>query len=264
MKQIFKFLIIISLIFVSESCISSAIPSVPKEDDFVENGSTNSPEIVDDSSFEGLTYLAYGDSITFGLTPISGATMLDPYPQLVSGMLGFNSVYNEGYCGGTLAGNNIGYVCVSDRIISDSKDADIISVMLGVNDYANSLPLGSIDDKTNDTVYGGLNLIADFLTSSYENAFIFFMTPYKFKPSTGLCTHKNMAGYTLEDVANAVKQVAADYNIPVLDMYNKGHFEIEMYNSNSDGVHPSQEFIREYTAPQIAEFIRQNYKRGNN
>ena len=36
--------------------------------------------------------------------------------------------------------------------------------------------------------------------------------------------------------------------------------ELEMYNANSDGIHPSQEFVREYTAPQIAEFIKENYK----
>ena len=61
------------------------------------------------------------------------------------------------------------------------------------------------------------------------------------------------------DVATVVQEVASRYEIPVLDMYNNGKYELEMYDGNSDGVHPSQEFIREYTAPQIVQFIEENY-----
>ena len=56
------------------------------------------------------------------------------------------------------------------------------------------------------------------------------------------------------------KEWSETYNIPVLDMYNNGKYELEMYYPSSDGIHPSQEFIKNYTAPQIAEFIRQNYR----
>lgn len=214
----------------------------------------------DNLIFQNVNYIAFGDSITFGLTPKVGSKLKNPYPELVAETLNFKSVANEGFCGGTICRNNLNYVCVTEMVLSSTKKADIISVMLGVNDYANNLPLGDINDKSVETVYGGLNLIAEHLITTQEDAFIFFMTPYKYKPDSGYCTDINEAGYTLEDVAIAVKQVAAKYDIAVLDMYNEGQFELEMYNANSDGIHPSQEFIREYTAPQIAEFIRQNYR----
>ena len=87
------------------------------------------------------------------------------------------------------------------------------------------------------------------------------MTPYKEYPyHSNTCDTPNRNGYTLEDYANAINVVCAKYNIPVLDMYNLGNFELEMYDTNSDGIHPSQEFFEKYTAPQIAKFIKENYE----
>ena len=42
-------------------------------------------------------------------------------------------------------------------------------------------------------------------------------------------------------------------------MFELGNYEVEMSLSNSDGLHPSQEFFEEYTAPQIVDFIKNNY-----
>jgi hypothetical protein len=131
--------------------------------------------------------------------------------------------------------------------------------MGGVNDYLQNLPLGNLDDNTNDTIYGSLNIIAENL-SSRKDTFVFFMTPYKYRIGDHTYEDGNAAGYFISNVADAVKTVASKYNIPVLDMYTYGQFELEMFNEDSDGLHPSQEFFREYTAPQIAEFIRQNYR----
>lgn len=78
------------------------------------------------------------------------------------------------------------------------------------------------------------------------------MTPYK----TALIRNQF---YTLNDVVNAIKEVALIYDVPVLDLYNEGRYELEMYEAYSDGVHPTQEFFRQYTTPQIAEFIINNY-----
>ena len=125
--------------------------------------------------------------------------------------------------------------------------------MLGVNDWASNLPLGSIEDTTNTTIYGCLNLIAKHLTTTYKDSFVFFMTPYQ-------TTLVREGDYALTDVVKAIKEIASIYGIPVLDMYNVGRYVLEMYNDDSDGIHPSQEFIKQYTAPQIAAFIKSNYK----
>ncbi len=226
----------------------------PPVDDVPTEDITPTPEVVD---FSKMSYVAFGDSITWGW--VNSLQMDFPYPNLVAEKIGFSSVYNAGVPAGTLGVNNVGFPCVTDAILASEVQYDIISVMLGVNDYSVSVPLGDIDDNTKDTVYGSLNLIADHLSTYSRDSFVFFMTPYKCKLTTGTYKNKNDAGYTLADVVTAIKEVAALYNIPVLDMFNEGQFEKEMYNYNSDGVHPSQEFIREYTAPQIEAFIRQNY-----
>ena len=234
---------------------NSALDGFPEED----LGEEIPPlDFVDTSIFNELYYVAFGDSITYGW--VNSLQMESPYPETVADILGIGSVYNGGLPAGTLGSNNVGFPCATDGILASTGNIDIISMMLGVNDYASSVPLGNINDKTKDTVYGSLNLIAEHLTTNFPDAFVFFMTPYKCKLTNGTYKDKNSAGYTLENVANAIKHVAARYNIPVLDMFNEGQFELEMYNFGSDGVHPSQEFIKEYTAPQIAEFIKQNYK----
>lgn len=217
----------------------------------------NSSEVVD---FTTLSYVAFGDSITYGADySLSYSQMGEPYPELVSNALGLASFTNKAVSGATFCTNTLDRVCMTDRVLSHTDKADIISVMLGVNDFATSLPLGKFGDTTSATIYGSLYLIAEHLTTTQEDAFIFFMTPYKCKIGTKTYKDKNNAGYVLADVVTAIKVVASEYNIPVLDMFNEGQYELEMYNHGSDGIHPSQEFIREYTAPQIEEFIRQNY-----
>lgn len=220
--------------------------STPSEDE------KNEPEVID---FSKMSYVAFGDSITYGVDAYMGVQMEYPYSRLVADNLSLYSYSNMGVNGATFCKNSLNRHCMTDTILSYNTKADIISVMLGVNDYSVSLPLGKMGDKTNSTIYGSLYLIAEHLTTTQEDAFIFFMTPYKCK------NHKTNNGYNynLEDVANAIKEVASEYNIPVLDMFNEGKFELEMYNATSDGLHPSPEFIAEYTAPQIEAFIRQNY-----
>ena len=236
--------------------IESFISSDQKTDGYTETN-TESPSI--DVDISDLNYAAFGDSITFGAdwsknSANDGSQMSNPYPQLVGDNLGLASVQNFGVGSSTYCSNDYpNLTCSTDIILAYMGDADIISVMLGVNDWGYSLPLGSISDSDTSTVYGSLNLIATHLTTNHKDAFVFFMTPYK----TALTID---TAYPLSDLANAVKEVAAMYDIPVLDMYSVGRFELEMYDANSDGVHPSQEFFEEYTAPQIAEFIRQNYR----
>jgi lysophospholipase L1-like esterase len=152
--------------------------------------------------------------------------------------------------------------CQLDAIIAKSHDfvseANIVSFMGGINDLNNKTSLGSIEDNTVNTFYGRLNLLSKILIEKYSHSFIFYMTPFpsgKEKYNT-----RNFEGVCLEDYANAVKAVAHNYGIPVFDMYNESQFELEMYNADSDGVHPSEEFLERYTAPKIAEFIRQSYK----
>ena len=217
------------------------------------NGESGKEENTEQNPFAKLTYVAFGDNITYGAVPNQPNKQLQkPYSKLVGEKLELKATRNRGEKGATLTPNDLGEVCMTNRILSFTDAAEIISVQLGFNDWLNNLPLGTPGDDAIDTVYGALHLIAEHLAQNYQDAFVFFITPY---PSALTANEE----YTLEDVANAVRVEAEEYGIPVLDLYALGQFELEMNTEQSDGVHPSKDFTENYTAPQIEAFIREHY-----
>lgn len=221
-----------------------------------ENSSTSINQI----KWDELNYIAFGDSITFGADySNSYQQMTTPYPTAVGNMLGLKSVNNQAVSGATYSKHEELY-CMSERILRTTTEADIISVMLGVNDYTRSQPLGKMGDNDLTTIYGAINKTMEHLTTNYPNAYIFYMTPYKIASNSYYWQNKNEQGYYLIDVCNAIKETAELYNIDVLDMFEYGNYEEEMHDADSDGIHPNQDFVLSYTAPQIVQFIKKNYK----
>ncbi len=212
------------------------------------------------NEFSNLTFTAFGDSITYGADLIIGGRVENPYPTLVSNILGLKSYENKGVSGATLCSNNLNLTCMTDVITSYTSETDIIGVLGGVNDFNRELPLGDIDDTGTSTIYGSLHVSMSYLSENYSDAFVFYMTPYKEYFHGVLWSDDNSQGYNLQDVANAIKEVAEIYNIPVLDLLELGGFEDVMYDEDCDGIHPNQNFITNVMAPQIAKFIQDNYQ----
>jgi lysophospholipase L1-like esterase len=131
---------------------------------------------------------------------------------------------------------------------------DIIAVMGGTNDWSRNIPLGTPDSTDPSTVYGALHTLASGLKEKYPNAYIFFMSPLPRKE-----TWVNSQGYTVEDVAEAVEYVAEFHNLDFLDMYRLSGFENEMHSDETDGIHPSQNLIKNSITPTIAQFLKENY-----
>lgn len=252
MKFTAKKVISIVVIFLALIFIVTAITLAFRDDD------TNNTSNV---NFTSMSYCAYGDSITFGLLP-NDTRMEQPYPTLVSNMLNFNSFENLGFGGASFVDAHTDRSCITNNILNNDKSYDVISIMGGVNDYIQNFSLGSYGDTTTDTVYGSLYQIAEYVTKNCSNSYVFFMTPIKAKVAGRSCLEDNGVGYSLVDVVFAIKTIANDYDIPVLDLFSLSGFEnIEMNNFESDGIHPSQSFMTNYLAPQIAQFIKNNYSK---
>ena len=257
MKKILNVIIVIFAVFGILSCSSTIINSLHNSSINTNNSNnSNSSTKNDDIDFSKMRYLTFGDSITQG----DGLESSNyAYPYVVGNELGCK-VTNKGVSGSTLADIKERH-CIANDVVEVCNDIgmyDIISVMGGTNDIWWNPQLGNINDYTTDTIYGSLNIIANELTTTFDDAFIFFMTPIK-NTSFERVTD---TGYNLEDIANAVIDVSNKYNIPVLDMYRYGRFEeVEsgMNNENCDGTHPLKEYIADYMAPQIADFIINNY-----
>ncbi len=206
-----------------------------------------------------IIYLTFGDSITFGHDGITHAhPMKRPYPMQVAELLGMENV-NRAVSGATLGVNNTDLCCMSERILNYTDPADVISLMIGVNDYQTDVPLGKMGDRENTTYYGALTLVAEHLKKTQPDAFIFFMTPFKAKIKGVMHTENNAVGYPLSKIREAIYTVAEKYSIPVLDMYNLCDYENnEMMQKNSDGLHPSQQFLTDYAVPQIVNYLKEN------
>lgn len=144
-----------------------------------------------------------------------------------------------------------------NNIDNMDENADIVSVMGGTNDCYQSCPIGTINDVGTSTFYGRIKLLVTTVKAKYPNAFIFFMTPYQSK--TDSCYIGNENGNVLKDYADVIIEICNLYDISVLDMYNYGNFELEMFKDYSDGTHPSEDFYENYSAPQIVQFIKDNY-----
>lgn len=254
-----KFISIISVVFICVMILSLSLLFFSKSNNEDNNNNSEIQNVTID--FSDKTYIAFGDSITFGADYTRGYAQMDnPYSELVASILGMKSYKNAGVSGATLSTNTLDLACISDIVLSNNTSYDVISLLGGVNDFNRDLPLGHYGDTENTTIYGSLDVIARFLTTNFSDSFVFFMTPYREYWNGVHCLSQNSQGYNLEDVANAVTQIAHKYFLPVLDLFNLGQFELEMFSSSSDGLHPSQEFIANYTAPQIAQFIKTNYK----
>lgn len=215
-----------------------------------------------ESNYSTFKMNCLGDSITYGYIPDSGAQMSAPYPSQLKEILGLSECRNYGISGSTLAVNSGNYDPMCVRYANMDNDANIVSVFGGTNDYGRGVytpTLGTINDSVNTTVYGALNILAEGLINKYPRAFVFFITPMRRADKTG----NNGGGYSLEDVSNAIKEVAFKYNFPVLDLFSKGGFHVEnadfraIYSGN-DKLHPSQDFVTEHLAPMIARFIESN------
>ena len=226
------------------------------------NGFVNPNKVIAKNRFSNMKMNCLGDSITYGYIPDSGAQMAAPFPIQVKHILGLKESRNYGISGSTLAVNSGNFDPMCVRYANMDNDADIVCLFGGTNDYGRGIitpTLGDITDTSDGTVYGALNIIAEGLIGKYPKAFIFFITPLRRADKTG----DNAGGYDLEDVANAIKEVAHKYDLPVLDLYSKGGFHIEnatfrSYYGGNDKLHPNQAFDTQHLAPMIAKFIESN------
>ena len=227
-----------------------------------ENNTETPEDVFDDEIFADSKYLAFGDSITAG----GGLESRNfSYPNRAASLLGLELMSNRAVDGSTFVpdpNKEIRHCIANDVVEFASKSSvsyDIISVAGGVNDKALGLPLGEINDFTNETIYGSLNIIVQTIQNKWPDAFFFLITPLKYPRYA----ETNDLGYVLADVANAIKSIGEKYDVPVLDLYITSGFETAsngMNHPDCDGWHPLQGFVDEYLAPQVADFIRKNYK----
>ena len=203
------------------------------EDRFIINNNTY--------DFSGMTIACLGDSITEGsnLDKMENYQQYS-YPSVLKNILQAKEVYNLGI-GGSSYGRYWDQAFV-DRYKEIPKDTDIILVMGGTNDgfAASEKELGSLAEKKPKTFYGDVDELMRGLKADYPEAKIIFITPLPNVLHDYLRVQRN---YLLPQkvFANAVKELAAQYDIDVIDLYNSNlldtHDAQVISTYMPDGVH---------------------------
>lgn len=122
----------------------------------------------------------------------------------------------------------------------DLQSSDIYSILLGTNDWWNGVPLGTMDDYTNNTgagtFYGGYRKIMDKLRSLNPNAHFILMTPmqrgdfvYILNPRiNGHGSYKDHKGQSLKSFAEAIRAIGKAEKADVVDLYTESRLALRV------------------------------------
>ena len=132
------------------------------------------------------------------------------------------------------------------RVAALDRDADIVGVFGGTNDYGHGdAPLGRFGDRTVYTFYGALHVLYSSLLEKYPGALIFVMTPLhrlgeENPKGDGI---KERVSGTLRDYVNIIREVAEYYSLPVLDLFSVSGLQPAVPAIREryipDGLHPN-------------------------
>ena len=195
---------------------------------------------------EGLKANFLGDSITEGH---GVSTHENVYHQVIARKYGLATARNYGISGTRLAKQTTPSATASwdldfcSRFADMDDDADFVVVFGGTNDFCHGdAPLGRMSDRTPDSFYGACHTLMRGLIEKYPGKPIVFMTPLH-----RLCEERSPdfphVEYALIDYVNAIKEVAAYYSLPVIDLWAVSGIQpnvpIIMEKYCPDGLHPN-------------------------
>ncbi len=181
-------------------------------------------------SYAGVSAAFVGDSITNGATLEQG----DPiYWQLVKESLQLGDVTGmgvNGSCYSTKSEFGLEHEPLAIRY-QQIPQTDMIFIALGTNDFGRSTPMGTIEDQEDVSFYGAMNMILTALEEQCSDSQIILLTP--------IVRHDksvNNLGLEITDYIAAIKAVAQERNLPVVDMYELTRNSLSQ-GVFTDGVH---------------------------
>ncbi|MBQ9086877.1 MAG: SGNH/GDSL hydrolase family protein [Clostridia bacterium] len=205
---------------------------------------------------EGKSIAFLGDSITEGYGVSDRAN--NRYDNRLKRMCGLKAVYNYGIGGTRLAhqstpsDNPRHDLCFCGRAYNITKEADVILVYGGVNDYLHGdAPIGQYGDKTPATFWGGVYFLMSFLRKTYSDKTLVFLAPAHCQRKTYSDLEPSDAPSKREDAmpllnyVQIIQRQAQDFGIPVLSLYDSLGLDPkdpEIYRTYTvDGLHFNDE-----------------------
>ena len=202
-----------------------------------------------------------GDSITEGV----GASSPENCFVSVFGRMTGSTVRNYGIGGTRIARVRHGLsrsprwdLNFLDRVEEMDADADVIVIFGGTNDFGHGDGvLGSPEECEDEyTFYGALHSLIRRVMDRYPAARVVMMTPLHRKSELVTVNELDLPTEPLVSYVNAIREVAALYSIPVLDLWSmSGIAPRDPKNSalyTTDGLHPN-----DLGAERIAVLLKQ-------
>ena len=132
------------------------------------------------------------------------------------------------------------------RLADMDKEADAIGIFGGTNDFGHGdAPLGTMDDRTADTFYGGMHELCIKLFEQYPQAQLVVMTPtHRLSEDEVVFNELGLRRVApLKRYVEIIKEVAEYYSIPVLDLYAVSGIQpkvpVMQERYMPDGLHPN-------------------------
>ncbi len=194
-----------------------------------------------------------GDSITEG---VGVEDLNNRYDNRLKEATGAACVNNYGISGTRIAHQRKSSekprfdLCFCGRAWDLNKDADIVVVFGGTNDYGHGdAPFGSMADNTPDTYCGAVEYLMNLLKELHTDAQIVFMTPARregdLNPSADA---SKTEAKPLADYVGIIKIKGKEHGIAVLDLYE------------NLGVNPNDAKEKEMLAPDGLHFNDDGHK----
>lgn len=142
------------------------------------------------------------------------------------------------------------------------SDYDLVILFGGINDYIQSVPIGTADEDYVDYFMPAVDVCIHFLVETFTQARIVVLSPLM-----TYNTYPNAEGLCQEEYAACIREVAKSYCLPVLNLTEESGFcpFIETFKDmwtlvpdgydTADGVHPNAEYQKKYLAPMIRRFL---------
>ncbi|ATD55403.1 SGNH/GDSL hydrolase family protein [Clostridium chauvoei] len=211
------------------------IPNITGVDSFIISNRAYCIEkkvINKDNYWEGKNLLCIGDSIT----------SQELYQNEIKKIIGFNNVVTQSNPGFNLK------QFMSNVTSEQIDNADLISIMVCMNDFGGNTPIGSINDKTDDTFYGSIYMAIKKILEQKPDVRLMFVIPHnpgQHDNYFNKINKKNKAEqHYYYEYVDAVEKSCRYYGIPVVNLYsecglnefNQSYF----FNSADDHVHPNK------------------------
>ncbi|WP_139902972.1 SGNH/GDSL hydrolase family protein [Clostridium thermarum] len=185
----------------------------------------------------------YGDSISTRNHGDGG------YEALIKEKLNINEIYNHaiGSSGISKATPN-SLVGLLDNEANIHKDADLIILWHGTNDWYWGAPLGDASSNDENTFYGAVRAVINKLRKLYPGANIVYLTPIFRYEIPDKCAvkeegyiSKNSINLTLIDYYEAIMELSVMLGFTTIDMRKLTNFHY--YNAEKyfeDYIHPNE------------------------